>query len=141
MSAPPTSRRVSGVQLAVIPEPADLKRALRALAEENPGRAAELLIHPDEVAAHLWEWWAADLGGAGMTREMFLDVVADYQRELWYWLWGNRTWAHCSQGLAGRLIRRTRPDRPRNAELTEAPIATPTAGLEVPSTAHRRRAS
>jgi hypothetical protein len=106
MSAPTTTRAAGGVQLPVVSEPLGLKRALRTLAEEHPGRAAELLTHPDEVAAHLWERWRADLERAGMSDDKFLSVLADYRQELWYWLWGNRTWAQCSQGLAGRLTRR-----------------------------------
>jgi hypothetical protein len=97
---------VSGVQLALVPEPVALKLMLRALAKQSPGRAAALLVGSDEVAAHLWGRWGHDLEAADMPRGEFLAVLAGYQRELWYWLWGNRTWQQCSQGLAGRLARR-----------------------------------
>ena len=102
-------RAARGVQLTVVPEPMGLRRALRALAEEHPRRAAELLVHPDEVADHVWRWWGRDLEDAGLPKETFHDAVAEYRRELWYWLWGNRTWDQCSQGLAGRLSRDVEP--------------------------------
>lgn len=97
---------MTGVQLAHVPEPVALKGVLRALAEEAPERAAALLVDADEVAAYLWGRWRRDLEAAGMRREEFLAALADYERELWYWLWGNRTWQQCSHGLAGRLARR-----------------------------------
>jgi hypothetical protein len=85
-----------------------LKQRTRALVEECPARRAELLVDPDGVATYLWERWGPDLALVGLGREAFLHILADYQRELWYWLWGNRTWAQCTQGLAGRLARRAR---------------------------------
>jgi hypothetical protein len=108
MSAPTAARRrvATGVQLALTPEPLALKGDLRALAEEQPARAATQLIDPNGVAAYLWHRWGAPLERAGIREDAYLDVLAGYQRELWYWLWGNRTWAQCTQGLAGRLIRR-----------------------------------
>ena len=33
-------------------------------------------------------------------------IVAGYDRELWLWLLGERTWAQCADGLAGRVRRR-----------------------------------
>jgi hypothetical protein len=101
----------TGLQLPLVPEPVTLKRALRALAEVAPRRAAELLVDPGEVAGLLWERWGPDLERAQIGCDAFFEIVAEYRRELWYWLWGNRTWAHCSGGLAGRLARRTGSDR------------------------------
>ena len=49
----------------------------------------------------------------------FGAIVADYRREIWLWLAGERTWAQCCSGLIGRITRRLRrarrrvsPDRP-----------------------------
>jgi hypothetical protein len=114
MSAPttPTTRQVAGLQLVVVPEPVAVKHALRALAEESPAQAAELLTDPDGLAAHLWQRWASPLEHAGISNHDFLAVLAGYQRELWHWIWGDRPWSQCSQGLAGRLTRRTPPQPP-----------------------------
>jgi hypothetical protein len=32
--------------------------------------------------------------------------VLGYQREIWLWLAGERTWAQCCSGLIGRINRR-----------------------------------
>jgi hypothetical protein len=104
-----TTRPVGGLQLAVVPEPVGLRHALRALAEESPARAAALLTDPDGLAAHLWQRWGPPLEHAGISRHDFLDVLGGYRHELWHWLWGDRPWSHTSQGLAGRLTRRTTP--------------------------------
>lgn len=96
----------AGVQLPVTPEPTAVKRATRTFAEEHPTRAAELLAEPEGTATHLWERWAPELERGGMSHEEFLAVLHAYRRELWHWLWGDRTWEQCSQGLAGRLARR-----------------------------------
>lgn len=119
MSAVQAPRRSAGLQLPILAEPVGLKRASRVMAEEEPGRAATLLTEPDWVAGHLWEGWGAQLEQAGIDRAAFTTVLAGYRRELWYWVWGNRTWAHCTQGLVGRLARRAgRPPETR----TESPM-------------------
>ena len=64
-----------------------------------------LLEGPDGLVDWLWSRWQA-LGGAGWTRQGFTDVVVAYRRELWLWLAGEHTWAHCCSGLLGRLARR-----------------------------------
>ena len=117
-----------GVQLAVVPEPVGLRLALRALAEESPCRAAELLVHPDAVAAHLWGRWGTPLEQAGLSRQAFLDILAAYEPELWHWLWGDRTWAQCSQGLAGRLVRRADRRSPNLPASAPRPPALTTGG-------------
>jgi hypothetical protein len=108
-STGPTTRSVTGLQLAVVAEPVAAKHALRAVAEESPAQAAELLTRPDGLAAHLWQRWGPPLEDAGISKHDFLSVLAAYERELWHWIWDDRPWSHCSQGLAGRLNRRT-PD-------------------------------
>lgn len=95
------------VRLSPLPEPTGLKRSLRALAEECPARALDLLGDPEGgITAWLWERWGPALRRAGLRRDVFVAIADEYRRELWYWVWGNRTWAQCSEGLAGRLARR-----------------------------------
>lgn len=106
---PAATRSSAGLQLPLPPEPTGLKRASKVMAEEAPRHAMSLLTDPDWVAAHLWQGWGPQLEQAGIDRQAFLATVAEYRRELWYWAWGNRTWAHCTQGLAGRLARRATP--------------------------------
>jgi len=66
----------------------------------------EEVIEKDQgIAAWLWERWRV-LERAGMDRDRFQDIVGSYQRELWLWLMGERTWAQCCSGLVGRIHRR-----------------------------------
>ncbi len=60
---------------------------------------------PDGLIQWLWARWHA-LQGAGWTRDGFAGVALGYRRELWLWMAGERTWAHCCSGLLGRLGRR-----------------------------------
>ena len=57
--------------------------------------------------------WSTGCGRAGaaslqrgLTRDDLARIVADYQREIWFWLAGERTWAQCCSGLIGRITRR-----------------------------------
>ncbi|MHB1583444.1 MAG: hypothetical protein ACYCU7_15400 [Acidimicrobiales bacterium] len=75
-------------------------------AEVLGGAALEqVLVGPGGLAGWLWSRWQA-LGGAGWTPEGFAEVVVGYRREIWLWMAGERTWAHCCSGLLGRLERR-----------------------------------
>jgi hypothetical protein len=53
----------------------------------------------------LWLRWRA-VEADGLDAKSFEGLVMEYQRELWLWLGGERTWAQCSSGLAGRIARR-----------------------------------
>lgn len=99
-------RARSGLQLATPTEPSDVKAAARAQAEDGWDRWVDGLDRPDGVSSHLWARWRTDLVAAGIDQRAFRAVVADYHQELWYWVWGDRTWTQCIEGLAGRLIRR-----------------------------------
>jgi hypothetical protein len=66
---------------------------------------ATVLAGEDGVADWLWSRWRI-LDSAGMTHHDLTRVVVDYQRELWLWLAGERTWAQCCSGLIGRITRR-----------------------------------
>jgi hypothetical protein len=46
------------------------------------------------------------LESAGLDRARFFTIVAQYKREIWLWLMGERTWAQCCSGLIGRIDRR-----------------------------------
>ena len=65
----------------------------------------EVIEKEDGVAAWLWDRWRA-LERHGMDEAAFVAVAAGYRREIWLWLMGERTWAHCCAGLAGRAERR-----------------------------------
>ena len=53
----------------------------------------------------LWLRWRA-VEADGLDAKSFEGLVMEYQRERWLWLGGERTWAQCSSGLAGRIARR-----------------------------------
>ena len=54
----------------------------------------------------LWSHWGEALEPAGFGRDALVVAVSDYRQEVWLWLLGDRTWAHCISGLAGRVLRR-----------------------------------
>jgi len=96
---------VEGAGLAVPDEPVAERDWARARIEESPGDLAGLLGE-DGVAGALWQAWRGDLEGRGLDWGSFAAVVGGYSRELWLWAMGERTWAQCASGLAGRVIRR-----------------------------------
>ena len=61
------------------------------------------------AATRVW-WTGSGPAGASSTRPGCRDdlalVVTSYQREVWLWLAGERTWAQCCSGLIGRIGRR-----------------------------------
>jgi hypothetical protein len=76
---------------------------LSAVLEGAP--LGDVLAREDGVVDWLWSRWRS-LASAGMTRDDLARVVADYQREIWLWLAGERTWAQSCSGLIGRINRR-----------------------------------
>ncbi|HEX6675466.1 MAG TPA: hypothetical protein VF486_10615 [Actinomycetes bacterium] len=99
-----------GPELAVPPEPAELRARTRALAEQDPAGAIALLGEGEWILDQLWEPWGRELERWGMGRERLRQIAADYRRELWLWVMGERTWEQCAGGLLGRVQRR-RGDR------------------------------
>jgi hypothetical protein len=99
MPAPP-------LELTAPAEPLELRERTRALAEQDPAGALALLDRGEWIAGPLWDCWGAALARAGLRRQDLLGVLVDYRRELWLWLMGERTWAQCAAGLAGRIRRR-----------------------------------
>jgi len=84
-------------------EPVELRDRLRALAAAEPNRVRCRLV--DEVA----QLAAEGVLPAFEARATKLDVKAvckGYERELWLWLVGERTWTQCASGLEGRFLRR-----------------------------------
>jgi len=74
----------------------------------------DVLAGPDGVAAWLWSRWRS-LGAGGFTEDDLVEVVRGYGREIWLWLAGERTWAHCCSGLIGRVNRRQDQHEPAGA--------------------------
>jgi hypothetical protein len=65
----------------------------------------DVLTGEEGVVDWLWSRWRI-LDSAGMKRDGLALVVTSYQREVWLWLAGERTWAQCCSGLIGRIGRR-----------------------------------
>ncbi len=99
-------------ELSLPEEPVELRRATRALVEQDPERGAAVLDDGAFLADPLWERWGPALEAAGLSRDRFGEIVAGYRRELWLWVMGERTWAQSAGGLLGRVQRRLPTGRP-----------------------------
>ncbi len=102
-------------ELPLPPEPAELRAETRALIEDSPEEGIRLVNTGQPLADLLWEEWGAELEGAGMGYERFLQITRGYAGEIRLWVMGERPWEHCASGLAGRLLRRL-PRRCRERE-------------------------
>lgn len=96
------------LRLDVPEEPARLRAATRGLAEQHPEQAAARLAEGDWLAGWLWRRWGPELRKRGLRRRDFVAIAAGYQRELWLWVMGERTWQQAASGLRGRVVRRVR---------------------------------
>jgi hypothetical protein len=65
----------------------------------------EVLVGDEGLVDWLWSRWRI-LGAAGTSHDDLALIVTSYQREIWLWLAGERTWAQCCSGLIGRIGRR-----------------------------------
>jgi hypothetical protein len=92
--------------LAIPDEPTALRAGTLMVIEGDPEKGRALVAEGGWIAGPLWEAWGSELTGAGIGPDRFRDIVAGYDRELWLWLLGERTWAQCADGLAGRVRRR-----------------------------------
>jgi hypothetical protein len=92
-------------------EPLEVRALALEVAAGRPGEGSAIIAGA-EVGDGLWEAWAPTLHPAGVGREAFDALVAGYGLELWLWVMGERTWAECAAGLAGRLARRRPVDQP-----------------------------
>jgi len=93
-------------RLPVPDEPTELKAETRALLEDSPEEGSRVISDAAFVSDLLWEEWGADLAGAGMEYDRFLEISRSYAGELRLWVVGERPWDHCAAGLAGRSLRR-----------------------------------
>ena len=98
---------VGGVKGLTVPdEPKELKAGIRALLEDSPEEGGHVIADAAFVSDLLWEEWRADLEGAGMGYDRFVEISRGYAGEFRLWVVGERPWDHCAAGLAGRLLRR-----------------------------------
>ena len=82
-----------------------LRQRTRTLIQQTGTRGGGSDADPGSPTP-LWERWGPALQPAGMDRDRFDGIVAGYQRELWLWVMGERTWPQCVSGLLGRVQRR-----------------------------------
>ena len=92
--------------LSVPDEPTELKAGIRALLEDSPEEGGRVIADAAFVSDLLWEEWRADLEGAGMGYDRFLEISRTCAGEFRFWVVGERPWDHCAAALAGRLLRR-----------------------------------
>ena len=93
-------------RLSVPDEPIEIKARTRTLLEDSPEEGSRVIADAAFVSDLLWEEWGADLEGAGMGYDRFLEISRSYAGEFRFWIVGERPWDHCAAGLAGRLLRR-----------------------------------
>ncbi len=67
--------------------------------------AAVIAEDGDGVTAWLWSRWRS-LASVGLDEGDLGRILLGYQREIWLWLAGERTWVQCCSGLIGRINRR-----------------------------------
>jgi hypothetical protein len=91
------------VRLHTPSPPADQQRWRDAVLEGED--LADVLAGPGGPIEWLWRRWRT-LEREGLDFEAFAAIVLAYRRELWLWMAGERTWAHCCAGLIGRIERR-----------------------------------
>ena len=93
-------------RLSVPVEPIEIKARTRTLLEDSPEEGSRVIADAAFVSDLLWEDWGADLEGAGMGYDRFLEISRSYAGEFRFWIVGERPWDHCAAGLAGRVLRR-----------------------------------
>ena len=93
-------------RLSVPDEPIEIKARTRTLLEDSPEEGSRVIADAAFVSDLLWGEWRADLEGAGMGYDRFLEISRSYAGEFRLWVVGERPWDHCAAGLAGRLMRR-----------------------------------
>jgi hypothetical protein len=93
-------------RLSVPDEPTEIKAGTRTLLEDSPEEGGRVIAEASFVSDLLWQEWRADLEGAGMDYDRFLEISRSYAGEFRLWVVGERPWDHCAAGLAGRLLRR-----------------------------------
>jgi hypothetical protein len=97
---------------------------LRARAATDPDAVRAEIGSGRLIAAPLWKAWSPALATKGVDRPTLVAILRGYGYELWLWAAGERTWAQCLEGLAGRVDRRaaaTRAAKPRQATRAAKP--------------------
>ena len=87
------------------PEPIDLKRKVRATADNDPEAARRLLAGGEWLIDAVWDGWSHQLEALGADRHAVARAAAALQRELWLWLMGDRQWGEVAALLYGRVAR------------------------------------
>ena len=87
----------------MIDEPIELRDHVRAFAAVAPRQARAQLAR--EVAVVVADAFQTAVEADG-TKVDVEGVCDGYERELWLWLVGERSWQQCMSGLSGRLQRR-----------------------------------
>ena len=59
-----------------------------------------------QLAEWQWRHWRGELATKEMTAEAFRAVALGYQREIWLWARGDRSFEQMIDGLRGRVLRR-----------------------------------
>lgn len=104
-SAAVQARRSAAPSLHLPDEPVTRRLAWRrAVVDGTP--LATVVAGPAGITQWLFVRWQA-LAPAGIDEDTLASICLGYQRELWLWLAGERTWRQCCSGLIGRLSRRT----------------------------------
>ncbi len=68
-------------------------------------RLASVVAGGDGLVDWLWSRWR-HLAATGLGRDGLASIALGYEREIWLWLLGERTWTQCCSGLIGRIERR-----------------------------------
>jgi hypothetical protein len=106
MTVPITETAAAELELPLPEEPVTLRNRMRDLAQNAPAEAVSLIAAGEAIADPLWEVWAPCLLSKNADRATLIRILAGYQRELWLWVAGERTWQQCADGIAGRIKRR-----------------------------------
>jgi hypothetical protein len=96
---------ITDLRLEVPPEPTEMRDWMRSTILSG-GDPRKDFTNDVCFGVWIWERWRAALEPAGFDREAFVDVIESYGREIWLWIIGERLWAQCIEGLAGRVARR-----------------------------------
>ena len=94
---------------ALSEEPVDVRDRLRVFAAAAPGKVRCSLV--EEIARLAAEGFLGALEARATLQEL-KGVCKGYERELWLWLVGERTWVQCASGLEGRVLRRFKAAQP-----------------------------
>jgi hypothetical protein len=106
MTASTTEATSERAELSVPEEPVAVRNRLRDLAQNAPTRAITVIADGEAIADPLWAAWGVWFFQQNADRAALTRILASYQRELWLWIAGERTWQQCAEGLAGRIKRR-----------------------------------